>query len=332
MKKIWSYLRQDFTTALRDNIVLYTILAPLLVAVLLKAFLPSVEEAGLHFAVEREVGDAVVASLEQYGSVELYDHAAAVVDRVERPDTVAGIVSGNGSLRLIFEGDEEPGIMESFEAVTAKVAAGYDLVELTTISVSEADSLLNQILFAALIMMAALIGGTVAGFNIVDEKESRAIQAAAVTPLRLSHYITARGLLSVITGGIITLGTGLILAGSDINYGLLLLLIAFSGFVITAIGLAVGGTANNQITAIASLKVIMPVYMTIPIVTIFVSEKYQYLFYILPNYWQFQAVREVFFPGSTGYGFWLPAWLTLVLGAVFLAVIVKVFRRRFQIR
>ena len=222
--------------------------------------------------------------------------------------------------------------MESVKAVVSKVAAGYDRIDFATVSIGEADSLLRQVLVAALILMAALIGGTAAGFNIVDEKDSKAMLAAAVTPLRLSHYIAARGLFAVIAGGIITLGTGLILAGLSINYGQLLLLIAFSGFITTAIGLITGGAANNQITAIAALKVIMPVYMTIPIVTIFVAEKYQFIFYILPNYWQFQAIREIFFPGSTGYGFWLPVWLTLFLGAVLLVVMVRILRHRFQIR
>ena len=92
VKQIVSLLRQDLTNSLRDNLVLYMFVAPILLALGARVFLPALEDTRLTFAVESAVDANVIAELEELGDVELLESREVVIERVERNDDVPGIV------------------------------------------------------------------------------------------------------------------------------------------------------------------------------------------------------------------------------------------------
>lgn len=328
MKAIISLMRQDLATALRDNIILYMIISPLLLALLVKLFLPSVEITGMSMAVSRQVDEQLISSLEDYAVVELFDSVDQVTARVEQNDAVSGLIVHNGELVLLFEGNEPQAIIESGQAVLAAVTAAEKLVIFESRSVGESSSLFRQILVLSLIMLALMLGGVASGFNIIDEKETRAVSAIAVSPLGQRRYMVARTLGAVVITYLVTTGTALILVGPAVDYLLLAASIAASVLIIAAITLIVGGFANNQISAIAVIKVLMPLYMAVPITSLFVPERWQAIFYPLPNYWQFQMIRSLFFGTETSGSFWLAMLLTVALSAILLLLLVKIIRSR----
>lgn len=328
MKAILNLLRQDLATALRDNIVLYMIVSPLLLALLVRLFLPSVEATGLTMALSGQVGDDLTAALEDYAVVEIFDTEEAVIARVEQNDAVPGVILEEREAVLLFEGNEPEAIIEAGKAVLTAVTAPERLIEYEARSIGERSSLFREILILSLIMLALLLGGVASGFNIIDEKDSRAVSALAVTPLGLHRYIIARTLGAVIVASLVTTVTALILSGTAINYLLLTIAIAASTLIIAALTLTVGGFANNQVSAIAVIKVLMPIYLALPIVSLFVPERWQLIFYPLPNYWQFQMLRSIFFgPQITG-SFWMALLLTLLLSGALLLIMLKITRGR----
>jgi len=328
MKAILNLLRQDLATALRDNIVLYMIVSPLLLALLVRLFLPSVEATGLTIALSGQVGDDLTAALEDYAVVEIFDTDEEVVARVEQNDAVPGVILEEGEVVLLFEGNEPEAIIEAGKAVLTAVTAPERLFEYEARSIGESSSLFREILILSLIMLALLLGGVASGFNIIDEKDTRAVSALAVTPLGLHRYIIARTLGAVIVASLVTTGTALILSGTAINYLLLTIAIAASTLIIAALTLTVGGFANNQVSAIAVIKVLMPIYLALPIVSLFVPERWQLIFYPLPNYWQFQMLRSIFFgPQITG-SFWMALLLTLLLSWALLLIMLRMTRGR----
>ncbi len=327
MKAILNLLRQDLATALRDNIVLYMIVSPLLLALLVRLFLPSVEATGLTMALSRQLGDDVTAALENYGVAEIFDADEEVVARVEQNDAVPGVIFENGELVLLFEGNEPEAIIEAGKAVLTAVTSPERLIEYEARSIGETSSLFREILILSLIMMALLLGGVASGFNIIDEKDTRAVSALAVTPLGLNRYVIARTLGAVIVASLVTTGTAMILSGAAINYLLLSTAIAASVLIIAALTLTVGGFANNQVSAIAVIKVLMPIYLALPIVSLFVPGRWQLIFYPLPNYWQFQMLRSIFFGSQVG-SFWMALLLTLLLSGALLLIILRITRGR----
>ncbi len=328
MKAILNLLRQDLATALRDNIVLYMIVSPLLLALLVRLFLPSVEATGLTMALSRQVGDDVTAALENYAVVEIFDTNEEVVVRVEQNDAVPGVILEDEEVVLLFESNEPEAIIEAGKAVLTAVTSPERLIEYEARSIAEGSSLFEEILILSLIMLALLLGGVASGFNIIDEKDTRAVSALAVTPLGLHRYIIARTLGAFVVASLVTTGTALILSGSAINYLLLATAIAASILIIAALTLTVGGFANNQVSAIAVIKVLMPIYLALPIVSLFVPERWQLIFYPLPNYWQFQMLRSIFFGSQLTGSFWMALLLTLLLSGALLLIMFKITRSR----
>lgn len=332
MKQILSLMRQDLATAFHDNIIIYMIIAPLLLALMVSAFLPSVESAGLTIAVSDQVDRSIVTGLADYGEIELFDTNEKVRNRVEMIDSVPGIISVGGEPVLLFEGNEPEGIINSSHAVLSAVLAGERLIRFEQRNLGEASSILREIIVLSLLMLALLLGGVVSGFNIIDEKDSKAVNALAVTPLSLQRYITARSLLALAIALITTTGTAFILSGTDINYLLLTVAIVASVFLIATFCLVIGGFSNNQISAIAVIKVLMPLYMAIPIVSLFVSNQWQLMFYPFPNYWQFQMLRWLISGGHDAVSFWQAASLTVLLSVVFLFLFIRVISSRLMPR
>jgi ABC-2 type transport system permease protein len=332
MKQILILMRQDLATALRDNILLYMIVAPLLLALVVRAFLPAVESAGITLAVSSEVDRQVIEGLKEYGDIEVYATGEEVRERVERIDAVPGIVMEDGKPVLLYEGNEPENIIESGHVVLAASLAGKRMVRFDFVSLGESSSIIREVIVLSLVMLALLLGGVVSGFHIIDEKDSKAVNALAVTPLNLSRYLTARSLIALIIAAVITFGTVLILSGSEINYLLLTVAVIASALLIALFCLLIGGLANNQISAIAVIKVLMPLYLAVPIISLFVSERLQAIFFPFPNYWQFQMLRSLLFGDSAVFGFWRPALFTVILSAVFLLLALKLTRGRLMPR
>ncbi|MGE5573243.1 MAG: ABC transporter permease [Bacteroidota bacterium] len=152
----------------------------------------------------------------------------------------------------------------------------------------------------------------------VDEKDTRAIQALAVSPIRVSEYAAARSLLATVLAAIVSAAASHIMVGQSINLLRLLALAALSAPLTALVGILTGLFSHNQITAIAILKIAMPAYLAIPLGAIFVPERLQFLFYALPNYWQLEALKTLYVPSLAAHDFWLSALLTLATGALFL--------------
>lgn len=330
-KQIVTLFRQDLALSLRDNLVIYMFIAPILMALGARFLLPSLEEAKVTFAVERAVGAAVVADLDELGDVELFDTAADVVERVERNDDVPGIVRAGDGFTVYLEGNEPKGEELATIAMSSVLHEG-DVATFVHEELRAGRSLLGDYGAVVLVMLAVMIGALVMGFIVVDEKESEVIQALAVSPLTLPHYILARALFAVSFSSVIALGSSYILVGTAVNYGLLVAGFLVASSVGLVIGYVVGGFAGNQLEAIGLIKVVMFVYLTVPVLSIFVPAGWQWPFYLLPNYWLFKIFETLYVGQSGPVGFWGACALTLGLSAVYLAALAPLLRQRTQVR
>lgn len=328
MKRIFNIMALDMTNSLRDNIILYMMVAPLLMALALKIFFPSFEEGGQNIAVEQGIGQELIATLEQYGKVEIFKDAQAVRNRVQRPDAMAGVITGDGKPVLVFEGNEPEEVIQSYTVALERALAGENLT-LNQKNIGATRSLLYEYMIIAILMMTIFLGAVVPGFNLIHEKETKAVKALDISPMTTTDYVAARGALAVSIGLVTALLVTLILAGTAVNYWLLIATLLISALLTTLLTMVVGVFADNQITAIAVLKITMPVYLALPIISAFIPARLQFLFWILPNYWQFQMLKAVFIGGES---FWLPAALTLGLSIVFMAVLIPILKKKLTLR
>jgi ABC-2 type transport system permease protein len=332
IRRIFNLLQQDLTNALRDSILLYMMVAPLLLSLGASLFLPSIDQVTAVFAVPAQADPAFVTELSQYGRVEIYPNLEGVKERVLRMDDAVGFIPEAGSYRLLLEGSESPEAAQLGSAVLTAVLADSPLADYQWTQDSTARSFITEYGTILLIMIAVLLGALVMAFNIIEDKETRAISALGVSPLSMLELTLARGLFALLLGFILVIGTSLILAGTTINYGLLTVGFLFSIALPVFIGYIIGGAADNQLKAIAILKFVMLVYLTLPAVTIFIPRAYHMYFYILPNYWMWMIYENVFIGQLGPVGFWTACLITLASSMALVALTMPILRRQLKLR
>lgn len=340
LRRILTLLRQDLTNAARDNILLYMMVGPLVLVVGTRLFLPSLDRSTMTFAVQEGVPAEVVARLEAHGTVERLSSAQAVRARVARNDDVPGLVlaageNGEGEetppLQLVLEGDEAEG-PEALQRLVAQIIAGGRVAEHVVTARSGTRSLVTEYAAIIWIMIEALLASVVMAFNIVEDKETRAVQALGVSPLSLAEMTAARGLFAALLGLALVVPSTFILLGPAVNYGRLVAGYAMCVGLAILSGYVIGGLADSQLKAIGVLKFYMAIYLTLPIVTIVAPPSWHVLWYPLPNYWMW-VVFERLFIGQVGrVGFWGAGLICLASSAAAAAALSPWLRRQLRFR
>ncbi|MFW6260757.1 MAG: ABC transporter permease, partial [Spirochaetota bacterium] len=178
----------------------------------------------------------------------------------------------------------------------------------------------------------SLIGGLAVSFAMIDEKEQGVTRAFTVTPLNAFDYFASRGILAAIVGFVVASVGHLILVGSAVPFGRFMLALVVSAPMPLVVALLVGGIAKNQIQAVAALKVVMMVYLTVPFVSIAVPRGWHWLFYAFPNYWMFRSFEDIYVTGARAGDLALAAGITAATGFVALVLLGTILGRQLKPR
>lgn len=288
MARLLNVLRMDLALIARDPIVLYVAAAPVLLALAFVAVIGGAGSGTLTFAVDVDAPDAFVRSLEKVARVERVAGQDALVDRVGRMDSVAGVSLLGTSPVLLLEGNEPAGFAEQAEALLARAVVD-DIPPFVHERVASTGGVVVAVTRAGMLLTALFLAAAIAGLAIVGERESGAIRALAVSPLDLTGLVAARTVLALLLAALGVGLTGAVL-GLGAHVPLLLLVTLASAPVVALVSVILGVTASNQIVAFAMMKVLVPASLVLPISSVFVPDAYAWLYAWLPTYWQFRAV------------------------------------------
>ncbi len=294
LRRIVNLLARDLLYGTRENLLIYSVTAMLLLAVGAQLFLPSLEHSQITFAVDASVPPGVSEQLRAYGRVELHDDRRGLRERVLGFDDVPGIYYADGQYVVMLEGNESEYIRQLPGLIIDRILAEEDMVDLSTFSLGRERSQLREILAMFFVMSMFLVGGMFIGLSIVEDRQSGTIRALAITPLRVSEYVIAKSTLGslVITVCILTVAT-IILGPSAINYPQLLLWILSSLGVAISIGFLIGLTCSNVINAIAVIKVNALLITGVTLAFLSIPEQWKWLLYIFPNYWPVEGLDRM---------------------------------------
>lgn len=330
--KILSFAAKDIKNALRNNIVVYGILFPIILALGFKLLLPSVQQFKITVAVHEEVGEAYIQKLKQYCSIELFKSKEDVYQRVKLPDDVAGFVlDKNNKLSAVLEGNEAGEAEEIALILLRTIDSDFNHQNYSHIAINKDNSQTKNYAGAMLLLSCLLIASLIISMNIVDEKESKAIKALSVTPINMMDFIASHMLLSLFCSLLLGAVSSIIFSGFSINYINLLISTTASLGVSLSAGFLIGSLADNMISAIAILKVIMLFFAGIPIGSLFTPEKMQWLFYIFPNYWAFNSFKYVFSDNQIQ-SFNSSLLMTFLTGIVAVLIMVPFLKRNLKLK
>lgn len=295
LKRIFAITGRDLKSGFRDFMVLFIILAPFLLSFALSLFVPSAGAATYQYAVDDSLDSSTVSYLSQIGIVEAFTDRQSMQKRIFQNDDIIGIVKNGHQYEIILEGNE------GFEAaeVTQQVLMHLDYrddkmpLEVQFSDIGWKVSPLAQYGAISLIIMTTVMGGMMIAFNIVEEKQSGTISAINVSPTARMEFVTGKSVLGFIIPVIQSIGVMLIFRFIEVNWAMLILVVLCSSLLGILIGFVVGIMANDQISALSSMKItFIPVTGSI-LGAILLQPKWLPALYWSPFYWTFTAVNDL---------------------------------------
>jgi len=297
MRRIRSLIARDLKSSARDYIVLYSLLAPLLVALILRAFIPSVGEATVNLVVTADTPVELIEALRGYGSVEVRRDRGEVEARVLQLDDAMGIIPVGETYEIVLEGNES----EEARGLPALILAeilGPPQVAVVHHNLGRATSPVRPFVSTMMPLMAMVIAGFFIGINIVEDKESNMIPALGTSPLSRLEYIAGRSLLAAVVSLGMSVAALFVLGTWPVNLPQVLMLSAGAAVLAIILGLYIGSVATNQIEAIGVLKLGSIPFVVVPLLVYALGPSLHWTMYWLPTYWTAAGFKAMFLDGA----------------------------------
>lgn len=327
IKRIISIFSRDFSNSIRDKLLLYVMVAPVILALILNLFVPGFQSMSLEFAVSEDVSHSITEKLQAYGKVNIFKDADLVKNRVREYDDVVGIISdSSGDPIIVCQGNEALEVVELTELALKEIISPKPLP-----AKFEESDLGNSVPFVVvfslvfIIMISFLVGGLIIGFNIIEEKESNTLKALNVTPMTRGDFIAGRSLIGLIMPIIHAFLAVWIFRIPNINYVMLLVITLISSLTGLVFGFLIGAISKNQMSGIANMKIFMIIIVFPLFLTLLLPASKQFFLYWAPTYWSFVALKDLILQNQTWSKLSVQiTWMLLTTLAFFLALNKKI--------
>lgn len=291
LKKILVVLKKDFKTSGRDFMALYIILVPVILAAAIVLFMPGLNDTAVHIAMLDGDDPELIAFMERYAKVELFDSAEKAQRRVSRRDDIAALLPADAGHEIHIQGNEPDAVSEYISLLNALYETGAGTQESNARLTSFGHTVppLKTMLVNMMISMTTMLAGMLIAISIVEEKTDNTINAVNVTPLSQTSFVAGKSLYGGITAlcGIIA---GLFITGyGDINW-LMILLVGISSMILSVtVGFAQGLASSDLIEAAANVKmIVLPLAGSVAGYEL-LPARWQWTMYWSPFYWSYKA-------------------------------------------
>ena len=335
VKRILNFFVKDIVNALRDNIVIYVLLFPIIGAGVLALLLPGIESGSLTFVVNQNTVKGMEIPLAKYAKIEWVTGDEKIRERVSQFDDAIGLTHDESGYRLVLEGNELNDVKELAEIILINLLTDKPVADISFRSLGKTKSYIKEYMTILLLISCLLMASVMAAMNMVDEKEFQLLAAIKVSPVNIIDYLISRSLSIFFITLILATLEVVILFGLHVSYLMQILLISlFSIFLGLFSAFIVGGFVDNKIAAIGIMKSFFLVFTSIPIAAIFVPNSWHWVFYLFPNYWLYNSFRNVFIdnPGTGVPGFWISNLVTMLQSVVYLFLLLFIIRKQFRLR
>jgi len=301
IRNILAITRRDIKSGLRDYFILYIIIAPFILALLLKMMTTSVGKTTVNIVVDSSIDTSLVEYLKEYGKVEIYDNIDKVNKRVNDTDDYFGLTKEGETYNIIQQGNELEGTVEILDYIVNSYK-NQDLEIPVKVNISDVGwtlSPLKQHGGNLLIIFVTVFGGMVILLNLVEEKHENTLAAVNVSPVKRFEYIIGKGLLGFCIPIIHAFGMLGILNYGSINLYMVSIVILSIAMISVIVGFMLGVTNDNVIGAIAGMKMLfIPIFGSV-FGAIFLNSKWHVLLYWSPFYWAYDSMNSIILKEAT---------------------------------
>lgn len=287
----------------KDKFCIMSFLLPVLVAVALN-FIGSIDLSSLgefqFGVVDHDVTSETINWLEQYGSVTVYQTREDLIEAINEPSTnLIGVEMDGNSITTVISGDE----LEMWQQTARTLPALYEqrkTTEQASIQIWERPDILAgyQYIFVAITLIVAMfMGCTFNAMNIISEKEDGVAVINEILPMTSRQYVFQKIFIGFVFGCLSAIFTAAICFRlPPVEAAVMLVLIVLSAFVSALIGLFVGRISDGLMVGIVYIKVVMIVFMAVPILYYLAgtgSKILAYICYLIPSSATFEGIMDL---------------------------------------
>ena len=287
----------------KDKFCIMSFLLPIVVAVALN-FVGSIDLSSLgefHFGVMAKATTSEVNTwLERYGTVTVYPTQEELIAAINEPSTnLIGVEMANGSIQTILSGDE----LDMFQQTANTLPALYEQREWaaqTSVQVLERPDMMagyQNIFIAITLIVAMFMGCTFNAMNIISEKEDGVALINEILPMTHRQYMMQKIFVGFVFGCLSAILTAVICFRlSFTGAAVMLALIVLSAFVSALIGLFVGKLSDGMMVGVVYIKIVMIVFMAVPILNYLVgagNKALSYICYLIPSSATFEGIMDL---------------------------------------
>jgi ABC-2 type transport system permease protein len=330
--------RKDVVLTTRQSFFLFMLAAPILMSIVLNTALGGVGTTTPTLGVYGE--GELVSILEEKTSIEvrIVSSGEQLEQAVLEGVYDAGLIIPDSSeiakgkmLRLLISGKS---LLNERLTIGATLLhayrEGFHVEELATFEtrvVGTEQFSVNVRLIPFLLIMATVVGGFIISSSLVQERETRTLNAVLVTPITPLEVIMAKSLYGLFIG--LTLGILILVLNSSFSGGtfLILFFLVLGTWFTVGLGLIAGVVMENITDLVARMK-LFNVFLLFPAFIILFPQIPQWLGYFFPTYYFVDPLMAITQKGAGLSDVW---WQAVVLVAIDCGVMVlasKVLRVR----
>lgn len=287
----------------KDKFCIMSFLLPVVVAIVLN-FVGSIDLSSLgefQFGVVAHNATSEMESwLEEYGSVTVYQTREELISAINEPSTnLIGVERNGNGIKTIISGDE----LGTWQQTANTLPALYEQRETsaqTSMQVLERPDILagyQNIFIAITLIVAMFMGCTFNAMNIISEKEDGVALINEILPMTSRQYMFQKIFIGFVFGCLSAIVTSMICfrlppAGAAV----MLTLIVLSAFVSALIGLFVGNVSDGLMVGVVYIKIVMIVFMAVPILYFLAGTGkniLSYICYLIPSSATFEGIMNL---------------------------------------
>lgn len=312
MKQLFKIFTFDIRYIFKDIISSYMIFTPLIILIVLRLFIPSVESSSSTLAVvdrgEYAVDSALIAELDPYAVIKTYGSVADMERKLRGTGSAEGLYRDpvNDQYVSVMERNLPENTFFSFAAPLIRQhyyrshypGAGYLNTFVRTVPEELRDrSALSPVATmggSIFMVLMTIICGFMIGLGIVNDKESGTMMALRVTPLSKRDYYLGKSLFPLLLVLAYTILALLLLGLIKVNI-LQVYIITLIAYVSTILfGLLIGAIAGNENEAIGIGKMLSMLVMLSILGGTLLPQKWQWIVMWSPYFWTYDALESIF--------------------------------------
>ncbi|SHJ19490.1 ABC-2 type transport system permease protein [Dethiosulfatibacter aminovorans DSM 17477] len=294
ISRVFKVFRRDTISLVRDFMIFVTAVLPIVLAMALNLFIPDVENASIRFVVNSSIDSEVMDEFGKYGVVELAGTREDLYERVEGSDEVAGIDYVDGEYVIVLQGNERTVSRNTAAMILDEYFnPGEILVDVKITDAGVKESPIRRLGTIFILLFSMVAPGLMVGINLVEEKESNTLSALNVTPLTRWELYSGKIAVGLALSMFHVFAVTFVMGYGDVNMFMLFAAFLSSAFIATVLGFLTGAVAENQVAAIALVKLSFTPVMLSFAGAIIVPERWQVFLYWSPFYWDFKVLDGI---------------------------------------